>query len=82
MLPTSSQNLSQPFLHGMDAAGSRLKEFYMRPRWVTALLIITLPIWFVPGLLYVGWKECGLDTLKEIPMGAAWAFLGKKPYGY
>ena len=51
----------------------------MRPRWVVALLLFTFPIWFLPAVFWVGWKECGMATLEEFPSWVRYVFLGKRP---
>lgn len=49
----------------------------MRPRWQVALFLLTCPIWLLPVLIYVGWKEAGRDFIKDLPKGARYAFLGE-----
>jgi len=39
----------------------------MRPRWQVALFLLTLPVWFVPACAWVGYREAGRSTLKELP---------------
>ena len=42
----------------------------MRPRWQVTLLLLTLPIWFLPAMVYVGWMEAGRDIItKDVPVG-------------
>lgn len=48
-----------------------------RPRWVVAIAFVTMPIWIVPALLWVGWMEAGRDLVKQIGPGLRWIFLGK-----
>jgi hypothetical protein len=54
----------------------------MRSRPVCALLLLTLPVWFLPALLWVGWKEAGRDVMRDVIPGLRWAILGRKPEGY
>ena len=59
------------------------EENPMRPRWQVAFLLLTLPIWFIPGMIYIGWVEAGRDVItQDIPLGLKWVFTGKKPRGY
>lgn len=51
----------------------------MRPRYQVALLYLTMPIWFIPALLYIGWDEAGRQTIKDIPMGLRYTLTGKSP---
>lgn len=51
----------------------------MMPRWKSALLLITLPLWFLPLCAWVGFLEGGLHTLREVPAAIRWAFLGQRP---
>lgn len=51
----------------------------MQPRWKTALLLLSLPVWFLPALIYVGWKEAGRYTWQDLPDAFMWAVFGKKP---
>jgi hypothetical protein len=55
----------------------------MRPRWQVTFLLLTLPIWFIPAMIYVGWVEAGRDIItKDFPVGIRWMLFGKKPRGY
>jgi hypothetical protein len=49
----------------------------VRLRWVTGLLALTLPIWLVPYLLVVGWREAGRDLVADFPKAMRWAVLGR-----
>ena len=51
----------------------------MRPRWQVALLLLTMPLWIIPGLLYVGWMETGRNLIYDIRIGVPWVLFGKKP---
>lgn len=54
----------------------------MQPRWKTVALLLTMPVWFLPALVWVGWKEAGRYTWKDLPDAFRWGFLGRKPKGY
>jgi hypothetical protein len=51
----------------------------LRSRWQTTLLLLTLPIWFLPFLLFVGWREAGAEIVSHILPGIKWAITGKYP---
>lgn len=51
----------------------------MRPRWQTALMVFTTPLWLPFALLYIGWQEAGRDYFKELPMAFRWIFKGQRP---
>jgi len=68
----------------MKSCGKTVKvpdneENQMRPRWQVALLLLTMPIWFLPGMIYVGWLESGRYLLDDIRDGVPWVLFGKKP---
>ncbi|TCM25145.1 hypothetical protein [Novosphingobium sp. ST904] len=50
----------------------------MKPRWLVALMLLTIPIWFVPGLIYIGWKLEGRDFITKIPKAVRYAFFGRR----
>lgn len=54
----------------------------MRPRLLVAFFLLTLPIWFIPAMVYVGWLEDGRYMIKDVPAGLKWVVFGKKPTGY
>lgn len=49
----------------------------MRPRWQVAFLIFTMPIWLLPAMVWLGWKEGGKDTVKEVPRALRYIFTGQ-----
>ena len=49
----------------------------MKSRWQVAALLITLPVWAIPVLLYVGWKEAGRANCADIPYAIRYVFTGK-----
>lgn len=49
----------------------------MKSRWQVAALLITLPVWVIPALLYVGWKEAGRENFADIPFAIRYVFTGK-----
>lgn len=51
----------------------------MRPRWQTALLLLTLPIWFLPTCCWLGYRRDGRRTLRDVPDAIRWALLGQRP---
>lgn len=52
----------------------------MRPRWQTALMVFTTPVWIVPALLWIGWREAGRDYFTdELPKAFLWIFKGQHP---
>lgn len=51
----------------------------MRPRWQVALLVLTMPVWFLPAILYVGWCEAGKEVVSDIPRAVYYLATGKRP---
>lgn len=52
----------------------------MRPRLHVLALLVTLPLWVLPGLLWVGWDKAGRELFKDLPDAVRWVLFGKKPY--
>lgn len=51
----------------------------MRPRWQVVLLMLSLPIWFLPVMIWVGWKEAGHDVIfRQTPSAMRWLFKGQE----
>jgi hypothetical protein len=50
----------------------------LRQRCELALLIVTLPLWFIPVCIWAGFNEAGRDMLREVPEAFRLAFLGKR----
>jgi hypothetical protein len=49
----------------------------MRPRWQTAIIIFTTPLWIIPAMFYIGWIEGGKAYFKEFPFALRYIFKGK-----
>lgn len=52
----------------------------MKPRWLVALMLLTMPVWFIPAMIYIGWMEEGREYIAEIPKAIRYAFLGEGPH--
>lgn len=49
----------------------------MKPRWLIALAILTLPIWFVPVCAWAGYRAHGRDTLRDVPGAIRYVLRGR-----
>jgi len=41
-------------------------------------MLLTLPLWFIPGLIFIGWKEGGREFIAEIPKAVRYILFGKR----
>jgi len=48
-----------------------------RSRWLVGAFILTLPFWFIPALIWIGWREAGRDLFRELPAAIRWTIRGK-----